>query len=390
MMEPVVTLPKQVRAIIRAGGLVAINHSGGKDSDAMTIAILRAGIPKAQIVIVHAHLPDVEWHGTIAHIKKNTQGLPLVIARARKTFFEMVRHRGMFPSPQYRQCTSDLKRRPIERALRCYLKDNPGFGGRIISAMGMRAQESPRRAKQPTLRRSKTNSRAGREWYNWLPIHQFTTAEVFATIANAGQTPHWQPKGKPNSFHKTSRKPQETCLCSHNVLSSEHHIGRSRCCHHHHQSTRKSHCRQMTIISCPQRKNRSASHDPLRSAQASFCHGKSSKTDTACRAGSIATRTSDTISAHRPLMHTPHPNRWHSQNASHATNAVKSRTNASKTKHSCQNGSTAISDTKRGKRCNGREEPILKGFCNAANVSFGASPAAWHVMRGAPIDHRDT
>ncbi len=31
---------------------------------------------------------------------------------------------------------------------------------------------------------------AGRQWYDWLPIHHLSTAEVFATILDAGQEPH--------------------------------------------------------------------------------------------------------------------------------------------------------------------------------------------------------
>ena len=32
---------------------------------------------------------------------------------------------------------------------------------------------------------------AGREWYDVLPIHDLTEAQVFATISAAGQEPHW-------------------------------------------------------------------------------------------------------------------------------------------------------------------------------------------------------
>ena len=32
---------------------------------------------------------------------------------------------------------------------------------------------------------------AGRDWYEWLPIHDMTTDAVFATIRDAGQQPHW-------------------------------------------------------------------------------------------------------------------------------------------------------------------------------------------------------
>lgn len=57
--------------------------------------------------------------------------------------------------------------------------------------MGFRAEESPARAKLQTLVKSERNSRAGRTWYDWLPIHHLTTQEVFAEIKTAGQQPHW-------------------------------------------------------------------------------------------------------------------------------------------------------------------------------------------------------
>ena len=108
-------IPVDINDMIERGALVAINHSGGKDSQAMTIRLVEAGIPRDQLLIVHATLGDVERPETISHIRKTTFGLPLVIARPRRSFFEMVRARGMFPSPRYRQCTSDQKRGPIGR-----------------------------------------------------------------------------------------------------------------------------------------------------------------------------------------------------------------------------------------------------------------------------------
>ena len=157
-------IPPDISDLIDRGALVAINHSGGKDSQAMTITLLEAGIPRDQLLIVHATLGDVEWPGTIRHIRNTTFGLPLVIARPRRSFFEMVRARGMFPSPRYRQCTSDQKRGPIERELRRYLAAHPRFGGRIISAMGMRAEESAARRCRPVVRMNTRNSVAGRTW----------------------------------------------------------------------------------------------------------------------------------------------------------------------------------------------------------------------------------
>jgi DNA sulfur modification protein DndC len=172
------------------GALFVISHSAGKDSQAQTI-LVRSMVPAAQIVVIHAVLPEVEWDGTIEHISETTKGLPLILARSTKTFFEMVDHRQMFPSPKNRQCTSDLKRGPIEREVRQHLAANPAYGGLVVMCMGMRAAESTGRAKLKTLKRNAANSVAGREWYDWLPIHHLTTPEVFAMIAQAGEEPHW-------------------------------------------------------------------------------------------------------------------------------------------------------------------------------------------------------
>ncbi len=100
MTETKPALP-HIDDLIRAGALFVANHSGGKDSQAQA---------------EHA-------------------GLPFVVAHAVKTFFDMVEHRfkvrpgpnsSCWPSASNRQCTSDLKRGPIEREVRRYAKAN-GF-----------------------------------------------------------------------------------------------------------------------------------------------------------------------------------------------------------------------------------------------------------------------
>jgi DNA sulfur modification protein DndC len=181
-------LDPQIATLIEAGALFVVNHSGGKDSQAM-LHVVRRYVPDDQIVLVHADLPEVDWDGIQEHIEATSYGLPLHVCRAAKTFFEMVERRGMFPSPKYRQCTSDLKRGPIERTIRRISRAT----GRnvIVNCMGMRAQESASRAKLTTFIRSEKNSKAGREWYEWLPIHDLDVTEVFAIIAAAGQESHW-------------------------------------------------------------------------------------------------------------------------------------------------------------------------------------------------------
>ncbi|HEY8604694.1 phosphoadenosine phosphosulfate reductase family protein [Tsuneonella suprasediminis] len=179
-----------VQTLIERSALFAVNHSGGKDSQAM-FAKVKAMVPADQIVAVHAVLPEVEWDGVREHIEATIGDTPLLIAHATKTFFEMVESRGKFPSPKYRQCTSDLKRGPINRELRRYLKANPRFGGLIVNCMGMRAEESPNRARLQEFKLNAANSKAGREWYDWLPVHDMLEGEVFAAIREAAQVPHW-------------------------------------------------------------------------------------------------------------------------------------------------------------------------------------------------------
>ena len=179
--------------LIDRGALFVVNHSGGKDSQAMYLR-LRAIVPRAQIVIVHADLGAVEWAGAVCHILTTTAGEPLRICQARRNLLQMIEERGMFPSPEQRQCTSDLKRGPIEKLIRGITRERQAQGlpgwGLVVNCMGMRAEESSGRAKLTPFKLSTRNSKAGREWYDWLPIHDMLEPEVFATIAAAGQQPH--------------------------------------------------------------------------------------------------------------------------------------------------------------------------------------------------------
>lgn len=183
-------IPSAVMDLVRRGALFVVNHSGGKDSQAMLI-VLRAFVPHRQLLIVHAEMPEVEWSGTLAHVERYAYGIPVIVARAVRTFWQMVEARGMFPSPKQRQCTSDLKRGPIEREVRRYLAEHPEFQGLVVNCMGLRANESSNRARKSPLTFSARNSAAGREWYDYLPIHDFTTAEVFEEIALSQQQPFW-------------------------------------------------------------------------------------------------------------------------------------------------------------------------------------------------------
>ncbi len=186
-------VPEQIIDLIARGALFVINHSGGKDSQAMYL-LLRGLVPAAQRVIVHADLGAVEWAGAVDHITATTDGDPLRVCRSRRGLLQMIEERGMFPSPKQRECTSGLKRDPIQKVIRHLTYERKAAGlaawGLIVNCMGMRAQESSGRKKLASFELNDRNSKADREWYDWLPIHAWTEDEVFAKIARAGQQPH--------------------------------------------------------------------------------------------------------------------------------------------------------------------------------------------------------
>ncbi len=195
MVEAVPTIEE----LVAAGALFVVNHSGGKDSQAMLIKVLKI-IPRDQLIVVHASLGEAEWEGAMEHARDQAAaaGLPFIVAHSVKTFFGMVEHRfavrpgpnsSCWPSASNRQCTSDLKRDPIQREVRRYMAER---GLKLaVTCLGIRAAESPGRAKRAVISRNKRGCTAGRAWYEWLPIHDISTDEVFATIDSAGQRPHW-------------------------------------------------------------------------------------------------------------------------------------------------------------------------------------------------------
>lgn len=185
-----------VNHFIKSGALFAVNHSGGKDSQAMTIKLLEI-VPPTQMIIIHATLGESEWAGAQEHAQAQADaaGVPFIVTQANKTFLEMVEHRfntrpdaPSWPSAKHRQCTSDLKRNPIQKTIRAYAKEH-GFN-QVINCMGMRAEESSARAKKQCWTCNKTLSKAGREVVDFLPIHNLSTSDVFKTIERAGQNPH--------------------------------------------------------------------------------------------------------------------------------------------------------------------------------------------------------
>lgn len=162
--------------------LFVVSHSGGKDSQAM-YRLLNDHPLVSHIVIVHAELPGADWEETIPHIKMNINDHQLYIVRANKTFEEMVRKRGMWPSPKYRQCTSDMKVAPINKFIRHYAKDNDF--DLVFNCVGLRAEESQKRKQKSPIKDNKKISNKKRRGYDFLPIHALTIDQVMRTYGES-------------------------------------------------------------------------------------------------------------------------------------------------------------------------------------------------------------
>lgn len=169
----------EVDALVRShDGDVAfvVNVSGGKDST-RTLGAVAALFPNNPLYVVMADtgfehqkpIPAVEWAGSITA----RFGYKLdVVRNPNKTYLEMVEARGMFPSSQYRQCTSDLKRGPIQK----YIRSLPHRT--IVNCLGLRAQESSQRSRQPPWQVDTSLTTSTRKVFTWLPIFEETLDDV--------------------------------------------------------------------------------------------------------------------------------------------------------------------------------------------------------------------
>src|SRR5690606_3897624 len=100
---------------------------------------------------------------------------------------------GMFPSPTVRWCTSAHKREQVSRLLTWLTSQalhvsNPPI--RILNCLGLRAEESPSRAKKKPFTRDERSSNGKRVIDTWLPIHSWTTRQVWERIRASGVRHH--------------------------------------------------------------------------------------------------------------------------------------------------------------------------------------------------------
>jgi 3'-phosphoadenosine 5'-phosphosulfate sulfotransferase (PAPS reductase)/FAD synthetase len=179
---------------------ILVNSSAGKDSQAMLDYVVgladEAGV-RDRIVVVHADLGRVEWEGVreLAEEQAAHYGLRFeVVKREQGDLLEAIEKRGMWPSSTTRYCTSDHKRDQVKKVMTTLVREKWSAEAkrpiRILTCMGLRAQESPARSKrQPFTADSYSNGR--REVDEWLPIHDWTIDQVWERVKASGVRHHW-------------------------------------------------------------------------------------------------------------------------------------------------------------------------------------------------------
>lgn len=194
-----IALTTEIEAALDSGAALFISVSGGKDSDAMTQALVTLHRERGwtgKIYLIHADLGQSEWSVTERYLRTRAEimKLPLhVTSRTQNDLIGQMRDRMQkrpdappFPSAAARYCTADQKRTPLSTLMRSLLPEGVG-----VCATGLRAEESSARSKKPAcaIREDCTTKLKGgkrkRLIYNWNPILRYTLDDVWATLGTS-------------------------------------------------------------------------------------------------------------------------------------------------------------------------------------------------------------
>lgn len=178
--------------------VIVINTSGGKDSQAMFDYVMELAVTAGvqdRVLAVHCDLGKVEWNGTLEMAQTHSEhyGVPFhVVRREKGNLLQLILERGMWPSSTNRYCTSYMKRDQVPKLITAIVRQlDLGRAARVLNCMGLRAEESPARAKKPAFEVDKRQTNGKRKVDNWLPLHGWTTSDVWNRIKASGVPHHY-------------------------------------------------------------------------------------------------------------------------------------------------------------------------------------------------------
>ncbi|MFE7461606.1 phosphoadenosine phosphosulfate reductase domain-containing protein [Nocardiopsis terrae] len=176
---------------------IIVNHSGGKDSGALLVTVVRAARAAGvlhRVVVLHNPMGLYEWPGAdeIAASHAAHYGLRYEERAADGDLLDQVRRRRMWMDALARYCTSWAKRSPGRRFVTELVNELGPLGrtAQVRYALGMRAQESSGRAKLEPLAVDASHSSGVRTITLWHPILHLTEAEVWDLHRTEGLPHH--------------------------------------------------------------------------------------------------------------------------------------------------------------------------------------------------------
>ena len=192
-----------VRRRERAGEVVALSLSEGKDSAAVALYLRELRIPHRRLFFdtgwehpdLYRHLDYLETEfGAIERltmpapafagdVEERVREIEALVGVARSAFVRLCVRKGMFPSRVTRFCTEELKLAP-------FLAWAENADADVINAVGVRADESAARAGMPEWEQMR--DRRGREIGGievWRPILRWSEEEVIAAHRRYGLRP---------------------------------------------------------------------------------------------------------------------------------------------------------------------------------------------------------
>lgn len=180
---PVVSLDTAPRLVVPEGhaeSAYILSLSGGKDSTAAMLALIDAGIPFLPV------FADTGWEHPLLYEYLDTLervlGVHILRVGEPDAMRTKIRERAGFPARIQRWCTRELKVFPIRdvhRAAVSFSGDDedaePDDGTETVSVVGLRAEESAKRAALPVFELDDRWS-----GYVWRPLLGWTVGQVLA------------------------------------------------------------------------------------------------------------------------------------------------------------------------------------------------------------------
>lgn len=233
-----IEVPSEVAKVLAAGAPVFVGVSGGRDSQALAY---RVGAHLDDIghqgrrFLIHADLGRVDWRDSLPVCERLAQrlGVELVVVRrnagdmmdrwlsrwaanvARYANLECMKLILPWSTAAQRFCTAELKSQVIAREMRRRFPE-----GDVVSAVGIRREESAKRARMPAWKQDERTTRRRGAGHTWNPLLGWRRGDVNDYVRIRG-----------DELHEAYRLYGSTRVsCAFCVLGSEHDLRASSNC----------------------------------------------------------------------------------------------------------------------------------------------------------------